>query len=145
MKKVFTVIIIVVIIAIVLVLSKYYEYKEQKSKIDTFNAQYEQYLDRDVYGSEIASVINKAVDDNEKAGIKKDENGKYIQNDENSVNIEVKIIDLEEDTIFAMETLYGGGMTQFVQYYSAILFKCTEIRYNSAGLVSYMLFEQIST
>ena len=145
MKKIFIIIITIVIIAIVVVLSKYYEYKEQKSEIDTFNAQYEQYLDKEIYGTQIASVINKAVDDNEKADIKKDENGKYIQNDENSVNIEVKIIDLDEDTIFAMETLYGGGMTQFVQYYSEILFKWAEIRYNSAGLVSYMLFEQIST
>ena len=144
MKKIVIIIITIVIIAVVIFLSKYYNYKAEKSEIDTFNSQYEKYLDREIYGSELASVINKAVDDNEKAGIKKDENGKYIQNDENSVNIEVKIIDLEEDTIFTMETLYGGGMEQFVQYYGMIKFKCTDVKYNSLGYISYMLFEQIT-
>ena len=145
MKKVIIIILAIVIVAVAIVLFKYYDYKAQKSEIETFNVQYEQYLDKELYGADIASVINKAVDDNEKAGIEKDENEKYIQNDENSVNIEVKIIDLEEDTIFAMETLYSGGMEQFVQYYSMIMFECTEIKYNSAGYVSYMLFEQITT
>ncbi len=145
MKKTIIFIILIVIVAVVVLLAKYYQYKDQKSKIETFNLQYEKYLDQEITGTEIATVINKAVDDNEKAEIEKDEYGKYIQNDINSVNIEVKIIDLEEETIFPMETLYSGGMMQFVQYYSSILFKCTEIKYNSAGLVSYMMFEQIST
>ena len=50
---------------------------------------YEQYLEKEILGTDIATVINKAVDDNEKAFIKKDDENRYIQNDTNSINIEV--------------------------------------------------------
>ena len=41
-----------------------------------------------------------------------------------------------------METLYDGGMLNFVDYYNSIYFECTKIEYNKLGKVSYLLFEQ---
>ena len=143
MKKIIYILIIVIII-IAIILSKYSSYKKKYSQIQEYNLQYEKYLDKEIYGTDIATIINKAVDNNEKNYIEKDENGKYIQNDVNSVNIEIKIIDLEEEKIYSMETLYNGGMAQFVQYYSTILFKSAEVKYNSAGKICYILFEQIT-
>ena len=144
MKKIIYILIIVMII-IAIILVKYSSYKEKYSEIKEYNLQYEKYLGKEIYGTDITTLINKAVDNNEKNFIQKDENGKYIQNDTNSVNIEVKIIDLEEEKIYSMETLYNGGMTQFVQYYNAILFKSADVKYNSTGRICYILFEQVST
>ena len=61
------------------------------------------------------------------------------------MNIEVKINDLEEEKIYNMETLYNGGMQQFVQYYNNIKFKSSKVEYNSEKKISYILFEQITT
>lgn len=145
MKRIFLFILSLVIILLMIILSKYNQYIEKYNSVKAYNAEYEQYLDKEILGTDIATVINKAVDDNEKAFIKKDDENRYIQNDTNSINIEVKITDLDEETIYTMETLYNGGMNQFVTYYGQILFKCAKINYNTSGQVSYMLFEQISS
>ena len=50
----------------------------------------------------------------------------------------------DNETLYDMETLYDGGMTTFVQYYSSIKFTCTDIIYNDSGKVKYMYFEQIT-
>lgn len=143
MKNTILYILTVVIIIIVIVLSKYFELKSIENEISSFNGKYEMYLDKEIYGNDITTAINKAVNDNENAMIKKDENGLYIQNDEDSIKIEIKTIDI--DKIFSMETLYNGGMEQFVNMYKYILFKCIEVKYNSHKRISYMLFEQITT
>ena len=75
--------------------------------------------------------------------IKKDENNKYIQDDINSIYIEIKITEFAEEETYTMETLYNGGMNEFVKYYGQIEFKCDIIDYNSKGQVKYMLFEQV--
>ncbi len=145
MKQTIIFILSIIIITLSLVLSKYFEYKEKDSEIKGFNSKYEQYANKEIAGIDIATIINQAVDDNEKAYIKKDEKGKYIQNDEDSINIEVKITDLSEEKIYTMETLYNGGISEFVRYYGQINFKCSKIDYNKNGHVKYMLFEQISS
>ena len=91
MKKAVIYIISIVIIICVLITSKLYEGKHYLTEIKKFNTKYEKYLANEIIGTEVASVINQAVDDNENERIKKDENGKYIQNNETSINIEVKI------------------------------------------------------
>lgn len=144
MKRNVTLIFSIVIIILAIIFSKYYERKQINDEIKKFNFKYEQFNNKEILGTEIATVINQAVDDNEKAYIKKDEKGKYIQDDVESVNIEVKITDLD-DKIYTMETLYNGGMSEFVKYYNTIKFKCTNIQYNSTGRVKYMLFEQTSS
>ena len=52
---------------------------------------------------------------------------------------------LDNDKVYNMETLYGGGMNNFLQYYNQIKFKCTKIEYHkSTNRIKYMLFEQIT-
>lgn len=147
MKKTFTLILTIVIIIIAILMAKYYEYKTQRDKIKEQNLEYEVYFEKEIYGADIATIINKAVDSNEKNKVQKDEQGNYIKNDINSINIEIKTLDLdeEENSILKMEYLYNGGMAKFVELYNVIKFKCTKIDYNSVGKVSYMLFEQITT
>ena len=75
--------------------------------------------------------------------VQRDNNGKFIENDTNSIKIDLKMLDY--DKIYDMETLYGGGMDKFAEFYSGIKFKCTKIDYHkSTGKVKYMLIEQIT-
>lgn len=143
MKKTFIFILSIVLIICTIILSKYLSYKDEKAKINEFNLKYEKYLNKEIIGTDIATIINQAVDDNEKIALKKDENGKYIENNENSVNIEIKIKDFAEERTYTMETLYGGGMNEFVKYYGQIHFIGKTIQYHQNGKIKYILFEQI--
>ena len=142
MKKIIVIILCFVIVILSILMGKYYNYKQKYSIIKEENLEYEYYLEKEVYGTEVVTAINKAINNNENNKIEKDNNGFYIANDTNSIKIDIKIID--NDITYQMETIYNGGMTTFVQYYNTILFKCSKIEYNSKGRVSYLLFEQIS-
>lgn len=143
MKKTIIYIFSIVLIICVIISSKLYMSKDYMVKIKEFNIKYEKYTKNEIVGTEVASIINQAVDDNEFEGIKKDEKGKYIQNNQNSINIEVMITEFEEEQIYSMETLYNGGMSQFVKYYGQIRFKASKIEYNENKRIKYILFEQI--
>ncbi len=142
MKKILIFIVSIVIITISAIGVKYINYKSEQAKIKENNLEYEIYLNKQILGTELTTFINKAVDNNKKHNVSKDEQGFYIQNDTNSVEIEIKITD--DDNKYKMETLYGGGMVNFVQYYNSIYFECTKIEYNKLGKVCYVLFEQKS-
>lgn len=132
---------LVSIIIIVGISYLYLNYKANYYATKRENKQFESYEGQEVYGAEVATIINKAVDNNENHEVQKDEKGKYINNDNNSIQIDIKMLDI--DKIYTMETLYSGGMNQFVQYYNQIKFKCTKLEYHkNTNKVSYMLFEQ---
>ena len=140
MKKTLIYIICIVLIILSVIGTKYLNFKEQKSLIQKYNLEYEVYLNQDITGRELTTAINRAVNNNEKNLVQKDEKGFYIDDDNNSIKIEIKILD--NDTTYQMETLYNGGMENFIQYYGDINFYCSKIDYNSKGKVSYIIFEQ---
>ena len=142
MKKLIVIIICLVCIVLSIFTVKYMQYKSEKAKIKESNLEYEAYLNKQIFGTELTTFINKAVDNNKKYNVPKDEQGFYIKNDTNSIEIEIKITD--NNTTYKMETLYDGGIVNFVQYYNSIHFECTKIEYNKLGKVSYVLFEQKS-
>lgn len=142
MKKlaIFFLIVIVIIVGISYL---YLDYKANYYQAKRENRQFASYEGQELSGAEVATLINKAVDNNESNQIEKDEKGKYISNDNNSIQIE--IIMLDNDKIYTMETLYRGGMDKFVQYYNTIKFKCTRLEYHkTTNKVKYMLLEQIT-
>lgn len=145
MKNYLVLLLSVTLIICAILLSKYYSIKENHNKIIKFNLKYEQYTNKPIAGRDVATIINQAVDDNEYFMVKKDENQRYIQDDENSINIEIEITEFKDVQTYTMETLYNGGMSEFVKYYGQILFECKKIEYNSKGQVKYMLFEQINS
>ena len=144
MKKSFLIILSIIIVILCLIYYKYTEYKSKNNEIKKFNSDYELFLNKEVTGIELTSCINKAIDNNEKNKVSKDANGFYLQNDKNSISIDIKITDLEEEKILKMEQFYQNNMVTFLSYYDNIKFKCTEIKYNSNKKVCYLLFEQIS-
>ena len=143
MKKIFIFLVIVVII-VAIVGFKYISYKNEYSIIQNENAEFEEYKDKEVYGLTVGTMINKAVDKNTKNKIEKDDSGNFIQNDSNSIEIEIYMTDNE--TTYKMETIYNGGTEQFVQYYGNIKFKCSKVEYHeNTGRIKYMLFQQQET
>ena len=107
------------------------------------NIEFESYLNKEIYVTDLLTVINKAIDSNEKNEVEKNSRGIYKDNGKNSISIEIKISD--NDTIYQMEKFYKSGTGNFLNYYGNIKFKCIEIKYhNSTNKVKYMLFEQIT-
>ena len=143
MKKV-AIFFIIIILIICAIFAMYISYKANYNISKKSNLSFEKYLNEEVYGSEVATVINRAIDRNEKNEVEKNNKGIYQNNDTNSINIEIKMLD--DDTIYQMETFYRGGIQNFINYYSNIKFKCVDIKYHSStNQVKYMLFEQTTS
>lgn len=118
-------------------------YKANYNTSKKTNLEFENYLNVEVYGTDLITVMNRAIDNNERNEVEKNSKGIYIDNGTNSISIEIKITD--NDTLYQMETFNKNGMQQFLTYYSGIKFKCTNIEYHqSTKKVKYMLFEQIT-
>lgn len=142
MKKliIFFAVIIVIISGISLI---YFNYKAEYNIAKRSNMEFEKYLNKEVDGIEVATAINKAIDNNQKYEIQKDNKGMYLSDNENSISIEIKMTD--NDSIYQMETIYNSGIQNFINYYGNIKFKCVNIKYHSSNnKVKYLLFEQIS-
>ena len=142
MKKIF--IFFVIVIVIVCGISYLYlNYKAELNMTKKANLEFEKYLNEDVYGTDLATIINRAVDNNEKNKVSKNNKAIYLENGTNSISIEIKMID--NDTIYQMETIYNKGIQNFINYYGNIKFKCVDVKYHSStNKVKYMLFEQIT-
>lgn len=126
MKK--TILLILAILAIIIATISYL-YMTNKANYEMAqkqNVQYESYYQQEIYAPDLATLINKAVDDNNKNDVEKTKKGKYIENTTNSINIDIKFTD--DNTIHAMEEIYNGGISTFIQYYNQIKFKCTRNR-----------------
>ncbi len=142
MKKI--VIFIGVTIAIVSAISYLYiTYRINNSEIQQANQLFESYYQRQVYGRELATAINKAIDNNDKNDVDKDENNQYIENETNSIKINIKMLD--DEKTYPMEVFADSGIREFMEYYNSIQFKCTDIQYHeNTKLVKSLLFEQVT-
>ena len=142
MKKiaVFFLIIIIVVVAIAYL---YLNYKINYNQVKQENSYFESYLDKEIYGTELTTIINKAIDKNTQNNVDKDKKGFYIDNEINSINIDIKILD--NDKTYKMETFFMGEMKNFVQYYGDVKFKCEKVEYHkNTGKVKYIIFKQIN-
>jgi hypothetical protein len=144
MKKIILIIMSIVIIIVAIIAIKYNSYMLEKNTVLKGNVEYEKYTDSEIYGIDLATLINKTIDANEKNEIEKDKNGIFIPNNKNSIQIEIYMQDNE--TTYKIETIHNMGTEQFVQYYGNIQFKCSKVEYHkSTGKIKYMLFEQLPT
>lgn len=142
MRSAFILILTMLIIILFYAIGAYVDSKNLMTQIKTENQEYEQYLGKIVYGTDVATVINKAVDQNEKNKIQKDEKGYYIENNTNSIKIDIKMITIKKT--FYMEQFYNNDITQFVENFNLVDFKCSEIQYHEqTGKVKKIVFEQL--
>ena len=118
----------IVIIVIVLVAVNYINYKTDYKNIQKYNLEFEENYQKEIYGIDLTTIINKVINNNEKNNVEIGQYKKYEDNGTNSINIDIKMLDIDE--IYSMETFYNGGIEQFVQHYGNIKFKCTQIKYH---------------
>jgi len=142
MKKLVIVLLVIITIIVAIICLNYSLYKMQYNQVINENAQIEEYTEKQIYGIELGTLINKVIDKNTKNKIEKDSNEVFIVNEENSIKVEIYIKDNEQT--YEMETFYNSGMQNFIKYYGTIQFKCSKIEYHQkTGKIKYLLFEQV--
>lgn len=143
MKRIICIILVIVICIVISIAYAYSGYKKEYNEVQNFNSNFSQYIDKEFYGNELATIINRAIDNNEKNKIPKDSNGRYIEDEMYSIKVDIYITDNE--TTYSMEIINFGGISNFVSYYSDVKFKCTKVEYHKkTNRISYLYIEQIS-
>lgn len=138
------IIIIILIFLFIILLLTYTIYHKQMINGEAIknNKEIEKYTKDVITGTDLITVINKAIDKNEYNGVSKDSNSKYINNDTNSIKVEVKFLEKEENV--SMESIYSLGIEEFIKYYSKRSFKCKELKYhNKTKNISYLKFDEV--
>lgn len=144
MKKILIVTLIILIVLSIIVVSFVSSQYTNLSKTKKVNQEYEFYLDKQLLGTDVTTVINKATNWNEKNQIEKDNNGFFIQNDTNSIKVEVNIWNEDELKTYQMETIQKVGINGFIDNFNLIDFICSKIEYHSkTRMVSKIVFEQV--
>ena len=110
------------------------------------NQEYEKYLLNEIYGTDVITLIIKAISDNEYNKIQKDEKGFYIENNTNSIKIEIVMITDEEKnetTTYKMESISKVGIVEFIKNFNIVKFKCTKKEYHKeTGKIKYIEITQ---
>ena len=93
-----------------------------------------------ILGTDLISIINKAIDTNEKNAITKQ--GSYYQDDEEKT-IKIYIQFLEDERTILMEDIAEKGTENFIKYFGQAQFEFTKIEYHSkTGNIKAMYFQQ---
>ena len=79
MKKIFFTIIVILIVVIVAIALQISSNNIKNSEVLKFNKEFENYKDKKIYGADVTSIINKAIDNNEENSIEKDEERKLYR------------------------------------------------------------------
>ena len=101
-----------------------------------------------LYGADVLTIINRAIDNNRRNKIEKDKEGFYIQNDINSIKVEIIFLSKDEEenikeVTHQMESLEKVGLDNFIVSFGVTEFECTKLEYNSQGKVSKIYIKQI--
>ena len=142
MKRTLISICIVFIIIMSILFVNLKNVQKNNLEIKQFNSGYEFYNKENICGVDVTTIINKAIDNNEKYEIKKDSSGLYIEDDEYSIKIYIKMI--INNKTYSMEEISKVGLENFTELFGEIEFKCTEIEYHKVnGRIAEMTFETV--
>ena len=142
MKKKLLVILGIFIIILLFAVYLLYNYRKDVIQMQSFNRQYEVYYEKTILGTDLATVLNKAMDYNKKNDIAKDSNDRYYIETEKSLLIEIKFSEKEEPV--KMEDILSKEIETFISFYGAASFKCTKIEYHKSNKqVKSLYFEQV--
>ncbi len=140
MKKFFAILVLAFCITVLIIVVNFNEYQKNQRQVNNFNREFEEYNKEDVLGVDITTLINKAISNNEKYGVQKDENGLYIDDGKNSIQIYITMI-INGQT-YPMENINKLGMDSFTSYFGVIKFRCTNISYHEeTSKIASMTFE----
>lgn len=140
MKKGLMIIILIFSIIFIVLFMKLSEVRTQSLETIKFNQEYEYYNKSGLYGIDITTVINKAVNNNEKYEIEKNEKNRYIDDEKHSIKIQVRM--KLNETTYDMEQIYNLGTEKFIMNYGNVTFNCISLEYHkSTGRISKLVFE----
>ena len=140
MKKYIILLVATVFVACVIIYARF-QFKVNKSMVNFENSPYTSIVGKNISSAELATLINKAMNKNADNEVQRDENGYFIENDENSIKIDVHF--LLDDTILKAEQIEKSDLNLFITAYSSAQFKCTKIEYhNKSKLVKYLYIEE---
>lgn len=146
MKKTVVIISLILLIIIIICIVGINANSKANKAVKQQNSEYEKYLENDIYGTDVITLINKATSDNEANNVTKDEKGFYINNNNNSITIELVMItneEKQETTVYKMETISKVGITEFIKNFNTEKFKCTKKEYHEqTGKISYIEISQ---
>ena len=138
MKKIIAVLFVIVLIAVIVIMVNIRNEQKKKLELDAYNLPYEEYNTDNLNGLDVITVINKAINNNEKNNIEKDENGKYVDDGQVSIRVFVTI----GDNTYNMERINELGRESFIEYFGTNSFRCEEIKYHEeSGKVSEITFK----
>ncbi len=144
MKKTILIIVAIFIICLTVIGVTINENSRKLAKAKELNNQYEIYQDKEIYGTDVATIINKMVDHNHKNEVEKDEEGKFIENDTTSIKGEIQFLYDEEIVIHPIETVYNRGLSSFISNFNVTKFKLVEIQYHDkTKQVSKIVLKQL--
>lgn len=142
MKRRILVILGIFIIILLFIAYLLYNYNKGIIQSQSFNKEYEQFYNKTILGIDLASLITKSMDYNERNNIDKDDKDRYYIETDNSILIEVKFSEKEKSV--RMEDILNQGIENFNKYYKAANFKCTKIEYHEENKkVKSLYFEQV--
>jgi hypothetical protein len=134
---------IIVIVIVAIIAGMYMNYKMNINISKKENSEYENYINGKITGTDLATLINKAINNNEKNNVAKDENGLYTDNSTNSINIQIEFTD--NDKVYSMESIYNGTIANFIDYYGNIKFECTKTEYHkNTNKIKALYFKQVN-
>ena len=141
MKKMLIIVITIFVIVMVMLSIWLVNVQSKNKQLQQINAQYEYYTKVPIYGTDLATLINKAIDNNKKYNIPKDANGLYIPDDKYSIKITIHMLSNEEN--YEMETIFEHDIQQFVELFNSSKFKADKIEYHfNTGRISQINFSQ---
>ncbi|MCI8393800.1 MAG: hypothetical protein HFJ23_08780 [Clostridia bacterium] len=148
MKKNILYILLILLIIIIVVVINISNNRIKQNTVSNFNTEFEKYKDKTLYGADILSIINKAIDNNKQKEIKKDEKGNYIEDEEFSIKVDLILLSKDdegniEEVKYPMETLEKAGLEEFIKSFSITEFNLENIEYNSNGRISKILVKQL--
>ena len=134
--------ILIIFMSIIAVISYIiYNYRINLQEVQRINNEFKSYAEAQMLGTELVSVINRVQDINSKNNIEKDSDGLYIENEDNSIKMYVKLKYEDDYSVLEVERILNNGIENFIKNYSTASFKCEEITYHEkTGNVKSLTF-----
>lgn len=111
MKKAILCVVCILIIIIIVITIKISDNQQKQKNMRAINQELEAiYKDKTLYGAEVLTIINKAIDNNYRYQIKTDNEGYYIDDNEYCLKVELILLGMDEEgqvyeKKYPMETL----------------------------------------
>ncbi len=139
MKKGIIFIFTIVIIILAMFVYWYVNTMKEQRGVVAYNSEYKIYTNDEINGIELTTIINKAINNNEKYTIAKDKDDLYKNDNKNCIKIFIKL--KKDINFYPMEAFYKVGIDDFVKAYGSANFKCTSINYHNNNKISEIFFE----